>query len=475
MLEERPARTPAVPLLATKCYIPPARADLVRRPRLVSRLRAGLHSPLTLICAPAGFGKTTLLSEWYSSASASGETVALAHHLAWVALDEGDNDPVRFWRYVATAFEGVRPGTGQSILPLLESPQPPGMEFLLTTLINALAATCANDEIFLALDDYHAIADPAIHRGVTFLLERLPPTVHIIIASRVLPPLPLPRLRARGQVSEIRAADLRFTKEESAELVRGLIGESIPEPSLARLEMQIEGWAAGLQLAALSIRGSGDVSARVATMGASNRLVLEYVTDEVLHRQPAAVQRFLLHTAILERFSAPLCDAVTGDLDGQSMLETLERENLFLVPLDSEQRWYRYHHLFADLLRQRLKRTLPEAVSQLHTSAAQWLEQNGLLASAVEHALAGENYLLAARLIETYFQQMLERSEWTTLRRWLDTLPQPELQGSAYLSLVYAWTLIATGAFTAAEPHVADVERALRAPGRGYRGDSSAR
>jgi LuxR family transcriptional regulator, maltose regulon positive regulatory protein len=429
---------------------------------LVARLREGLQRPLTLICAPAGFGKTTLLGEWYTNDDFKPGADRPPLHLAWVALDEGDNDPVRFWRYVATAFESVWPGTGQFTLSLLESPQALPIEFLLTTLINTLAEReCASGEVFLVLDDYHAIEASDIHNGIAFLLEHLPPHVHIIIASRVPPPLPLARLRARGQVSEIHSVDLRFTREEAIELLHSLLGESLPESSLAKLEKQTEGWAAGLQLAALSLRGLDDIPAQIESYGGTNRLVLDYVTEEVLHRQPANVQRFLLHTSILQRLTASLCDAVTGDLDGQSMLETLEHEGLFLIPLDSEQRWYRYHHLFAHLLFQRLKRTLPEVVLQLHHRAAEWLEHNDLLTSAIPHALAGEDYALAVRLIESYFQKMQERSEMTTVRRWLDTLPTLVRKSNAYLSLIYAWTLIATGSFTAVEPYLDDVEHAL--------------
>jgi LuxR family transcriptional regulator, maltose regulon positive regulatory protein len=462
MLEERSAITHPAPLLSTKCFIPRTRADLVRRPRLVARLREGLQRPLTLICAPAGFGKTTLLGEWYAGDDFKSGAGIPTHHLAWVALDEGDNDPVRFWRYVATAFESVRPGTSQFILSLLESPQALPIELLLTTLINTLAEPdAASDEIFLVLDDYHAIEASDIHSGIAFLLEHLPPHVHIIIASRVPPPLPMARLRARGQLSEIRAVDLRFTRGEAIELLHSLLGESLPESSLTMLEKQTEGWAAGLQLAALSLRGLDDIPAQIEAFGGTNRLVLDYVAEEILHRQPANVQRFLLHTSILERLTASLCDAVTGDLDGQSMLETLEHESLFLIPLDSEQRWYRYHHLFAHLLFQRLKRTLPEVIPQLHHRAAEWLEHNDLLTSAIPHALASEDYALAVRLIESYFQKMLERSEMTTVRRWLDTLPTAVRKSNASLSLIYAWTLIATGSFTAVEPYLDDVENAL--------------
>ncbi|MGO8951138.1 MAG: LuxR C-terminal-related transcriptional regulator [Ktedonobacterales bacterium] len=456
MLEERSTTTLPAPLLATKCYIPRMRADLVRRPRLVGQLHEGLQRSLTLICAPAGFGKTTLLGEWYTAAGTAPEC-----RLAWVALDDGDNDPVRFWRYVASACENVEPGTGQCILPLLESPQPLPVEFLLTTFINALAAAPQDREIFLALDDYHTIYAPDIHTGIAFLVEHLPPNIHIIIASRITPPLPLARLRARGQLSEVRAVDLRFTRREATELVRTVLGESLPEASLATLAKQTEGWAAGLKLAALSLRGSEDIPARIAAFGGSNRLVLDYVTEEVLHRQPAAVQRFLLHTAILDQFSASLCNAVTGALDGQYMLEKLERENLFLIPLDGEQHWYRYHHLFASLLRQRLKRTLPAAIPQLHHRAAEWHQQHGLLSSAIEHALAGKDHALAAGFIEEYFRKMLERSERATMRRWLDSLPRQLLKSRAYLSLIYAWTLLATGYFSAVDPYLGDVERAL--------------
>ena len=459
MVEKTPAAL-AVPLLATKGFIPAARADLVRRPHLVARLQASVGKSLILVSAPAGFGKTTLLAEWYGGIRS--QPGGSPPRLGWVALDERDNDPVRFWRYVGTAFEAALPGSGRSMLALLEPPQSSdSFELPLTMLINALAET--PEEIFLALDDYHAISEPSIHQAVAFLLEHLPPTVHLIITGRVPPPLPLSRLRARGQLSEIRADDLRFTSEESIQLLHRLLGDALPEGELSSLEKQIEGWAAGLQLAALCLRGAEPGRKHISSVAWWNPMVLEYVTEEILHRQPATVQRFLLHTSILDEFSAALCDAVTGDQDGHGMLETLERENLFVIPLDHERRWYRYHHLFADMLRQRLARTLPEAIPRLHRRAAQWLEQQGQLAGAIEHTLAGEDYDHASRLIESYFASMEERSEWHTLRRWLDRLPRAMMQANPSLALIYAWALIATGRFTAAETYASEAEVAMAA------------
>ena len=447
-----------LPLLATKFYVPRVHPGLVHRPRLLERLSLGCMCPLTLLSAPAGFGKTTLLGEWHAAAFADNEGY---RRLAWLALDAGDNDPVRFWRYFFAAFDAACPGSGRMAMPLLESPESPPIELMLTTLVNALVAVPAGSEIFLALDDYHVVETPDIHNGVAFVLEHLPPHVHMIISSRTTPPLPLARMRARGQLLEVGVDDLRFTREESTLLLHSHLGESLPISSLNTLEKQTEGWVAGLQLAALSLRGSDDIPAQIAAFGGSNRLVLEYVTEEVLRRQPADVQRFLLHTSILDRFTASLCDAVTGNLDGQLMLETLERENLFLVPQDEEQRWYRYHHLFASLLRQKLRRVLPESIAHLHHHAAQWYEQHGLLTSAIEHALSSEDDALAMRLIATYFQTMLVHSEMITLRRWLDSLSPGLLKSSAYLSLIYAWTLLATGSFTSVEPYLVDAEEAL--------------
>jgi LuxR family maltose regulon positive regulatory protein len=446
-----------LPLLATKFYIPRVHPGLVHRPRLLERLSLGLRCPLTLLSAPAGFGKTTLLGEWHAAAFADRE----GYRLAWLALDAGDNDPVRFWRYFFAAFDAACPGSARLAMALLESPESPLTELMLTTLVNELASVPAGSEIFLALDDYHVVEAPDIHNGVAFVLEHLPPNVHMIISSRATPPLPLARMRARGQLSEVGVDDLRFTREESTLLLHSLLGEPLPISSLNTLEKQTEGWAAGLQLAALSLRGSVDIPGQIATYGGSNRLVLEYVTEEVLRRQPADVQRFLLHTSILGRFTADLCNAVTGNRDGQAMLEVLERENLFLVPQDEEQRWYRYHHLFASLLRQKLRRVLPESIAQLHRLAAQWYEKQGLLTSAIEHALVSEDDALAMRLIATYFQTMLVHSEMVTLRRWLDSLSPGLLESSAQLSLIYAWTLLATGSFTSVERYLVNVEEAL--------------
>jgi LuxR family maltose regulon positive regulatory protein len=468
MIETR-ATTPyafqPLPLLATKLYFPHLRSDLVQRPQLVTRLRASLRHPLTLICAPAGSGKTTLLGEWYASLGNLGnEPGAPLYRPAWVALDEGDNDPARFWRYVAAAFEQTQTGSGTPILSLLESPQQPPLELLLTTLLNALATPTAEStgaEIVLTLDDYHVITEQAIHEGIAFLLGHLPPSVHLIIASRATPPLPLARLRARNQLGEFSATDLRFTSDEATAFLQRLPGVSLSVDDIAALEQRTEGWVAGLQLAALSLQGAEDIPAQIAAFGGANRLVLDYVTEEVLRRQPATVQRFLLHTSILERFCAQLCNAVTGDSDGQETLETLERSNLFLIPLDGERRWYRYHHLFAGLLRRRLELTLPEAMPQLHSRAAIWHQQNGQLSDAVEHALAGGDDALAAQLIATYFLTMLERSEMVTVRRWLDALPQELLKTTPHLSLIYAWVLLAIAHFTEIEPHLRAAEQAL--------------
>jgi LuxR family maltose regulon positive regulatory protein len=366
-------------LLATKLHVPRPHPGFVVRPRLLDRLDQGLTRDLILVCAPAGSGKTALLADWAGRGQ---------RPVAWLSLDGGDNDPARFWRHTAAALERVRPGIGGRVGPLLGPPAPPSFEGLVTALINELAAQPAVDEAVLVLDDYHLIDAQPVHAALTFLLEHLPPGLHLVLASRSDPPLPLPRLRARGQLAELRAADLRFTAEEADALLREAAGGGLPGTAVAALTTRTEGWAAGLQLAALSLRGQADVTEFVATFSGSHRYVLDYLAGEVLDRQTAQVREFLLDTSVLERLSGELCDAVTGRSGGQAMLEAIERANLFLVPLDEVRGWWRYHQLFADLLRARLLQEQPGRVPALHRAAAGWHEAHGLADDAVRHAVA---------------------------------------------------------------------------------------
>ncbi len=343
-------------VLATKLYIPPARPQLVPRPRLSERLNEGLRSKpgVTLISAPAGFGKTTLLSEWVAHCG---------RPIAWISLDEGDNDPARFLTYLISALQSIDANIGAGVLDRLQSPQPPPPESILTTLLNEI--TDITDPFIYVLDDYHVIDSKPVNQALTFLLEHMPPQMHLVIATREDPDLPLARLRARGTLTELRAADLRFSLPEAAEFLNQTMGLKLSTENIAALESRTEGWIAGLQLAALSIQGQKDTTGFIQSFTGSHRFVLDYLVEEVLARQTERVQTFLLRTSILERMCGPLCDAVLGKENEKAnsesssfILEQLERANLFIVPLDNERRWYRYHHLFADLLRQRLGQSL---------------------------------------------------------------------------------------------------------------------
>ena len=351
-------------LLTTKLYVPRAHPNLVPRPRLGELLTEGMNRKLTLISAPAGFGKTTLLSEWRMLHSDSSRPIG------WISLDGGDNDLARFLSYMVAALQNVEPGVGEDALLLLRSPQLPPVETIMTALINSVGQIPV--EFVLLLDDYHVIANETIHCAVTFLLDYLPPQTHLVIASRVDPPLPLSRLRTRGQMTELRAADLRFTPEEATAFLKDVMGLSLSPTEVQALEDRTEGWIAGLQLAALSMQGREDVSGFIRAFTGSNRYVLDYLVEEVLDKQPEPITSFLLQTSILDRLSGGLCDAVTQVDRSQEMLEALERKNLFVFALDEERRWYRYHHLFAEVLRHHLRRTRPVLIPELHRRASRW-------------------------------------------------------------------------------------------------------
>ncbi len=382
-------------LLETKLYVPRPRRGLVLRPRLSERLDRGAASKLVLVSAPAGFGKTTLLGEWLAAGPAApgGERLA-----AWLSLDRGDNDPGSFWAYVIAALRAVAPGVGEGALAFLRAPQPPAIEAVLTALLNDLAAVAG--EIVLVLDDYHVIDGREVRDGMAFLVDHVPPGLHVVIASRADPVLPLARLRARGELAEIRAAELRFTAAEAAAYLNGMMGLELTARDVAALESRTEGWIAALQLAALSMQGRDDVAGFISGFAGDDRYVVDYLAEEVLARQSGRVQAFLLATCILGRLSGPLCDAVTGQGGGKAMLEALDRGNLFLVPLDDRRRWYRYHHLFADVLQARLLDEQPGQVPELHRRASAWYEQNGDRSEAVRHALAAGDFGRAADLVE---------------------------------------------------------------------------
>jgi len=439
-------------LLATKLHIPRTRPGFVARPRLVDRLAPAQAGELTLVCAPAGFGKTALLADWARRDP---------RPVAWLSLDDADNDPARFWRHLAAALETVCPGVADRVAALLQGLQPTSFEAVVTTLVNELAGVTG--EVVLLLDDYHLIQAPQVHQSMELLLAHLPSQLRLVLASRADPPLPLARLRARGQLAELRERDLRFSPEETAELLRTAVGSELPEAAVVALADRTEGWVAGLQLAALSLQGRINPAAFIDGFSGSHRYVLDYLTEEVLDGQPDHLVRFLLETSILERLCGPLCDAVTGRADSQALLEQVERANLFLVPLDEVRGWWRYHHLFADLLRARLAREQPERVPELHTSAAAWSEEHGLVDDAVRHALAAGELAWVARLVEQHFEELLWRSEDATLRRWLQALPAELVRSRPRLCLAQAYWALVGGRPEAVEPLVADAERAIAA------------
>jgi LuxR family maltose regulon positive regulatory protein len=424
----------STPILATKLYIPPPRPKVVHRPRLVERLNEGLHRKLTLISASAGFGKTTLVSEWVADCE---------RPIAWLSLDEGDNDPARFLTYLIAALQTIVADIGEGVLGLLQSPQPPPTEGILTALLNEIATV--PDNFILVLDDFHVVDSIPVDQALVFVLEHLPPQMHLVIATREDPQIPLARLRARGQLTELRAADLRFTPAEAADFLNQVMGLNLSAEDIAALETRTEGWIAGLQLAAVSLQGRDDPSAFVQAFSGSNRFVLDYLAEEVLARQEPEIQEFLLKTSILERMNASLCDAVMGDSgkrvsDSAARLDYLERANLFVVALDDERSWYRYHHLFADLLRGRLAQRLPDQAAALHLRASAWFEGRGLLDEAIAHTLAAGEMERAADLVERIAIRMFVEERATTLSHWIDALPERVVRARPWLCLYHAWT-----------------------------------
>jgi LuxR family transcriptional regulator, maltose regulon positive regulatory protein len=447
----------ASPLLETKLYAPRLRRGLVARPRLSERLGRGAESKLTLISAPAGFGKTTLLAEWLA-ASPAGQ-----HSLAWLSLDQNDNQPASFWTYLITALQSVTPGNGAAALSLLQGPQTPPIETILATLLNELSGV-PNDTV-LVLDDYHLIEAHDIQDGVAFLLEHLPPQIHLVIATRADPALPLARLRARGELVEIRAADLRFTPDEAAAYLNEVMGLELAASDVAALEGRTEGWIAALQLAALSMQGRDDVAGFIAAFAGDDRYIVDYLVEEVLRRQPEDVRTFLLQTSILGRMSGPLCDAVTGQDGGKAMLEALDRGNLFLVPLDDRRRWYRYHQLFADVLRAHLEQEQPEQVPGLHRRASEWFEKNGTQSEAIRHALAGADFERAATLVELAIPAMRQSRQEATALAWLRALPDEVIAVRPVLSVHYAGALLLDGKLEGVEARLRDAELWLDSTG----------
>jgi LuxR family maltose regulon positive regulatory protein len=443
-------------LLETKLYVPRSRRGLVPRPRLSERLDRGAASTLMLVSAPAGFGKTTLLTEWLAAGPAAPGDERLA---AWLSLDQSDNDPGSFWTYVIAALRTAAPGVGESALTLLQAPQPPPIETVLTALLNDLAAMTR--EIVLVLDDYHVIDTHAVQGGMAFLLDHAPPGLHVVIAGRADPALPLARLRARGELAETRAAELRFTPDEAAAYLNETMGLPLTARDVAALEGRTEGWIAALQLAALSMQGRDNVAGFIAGFAGDDRYVVDYLAEEVLQRQPDRVQAFLLQTSILSRLSGPLCDAVTGQGDGKAMLAALDRGNLFLVALDDRRRWYRYHQLFADVLQARLRDEQPGQVPDLHRRASAWYERSGEPSEAIRHALAAGDFGRAADLVELAIPPMRRVRQEATVQGWLAVIPDELIRVRPVLSVASAAASLARGELDGVEGWLRDAERCL--------------
>ena len=461
-----------VRLLRTKLYIPLPHPDLVEREALASRLDEGLCRRLVVVVAPAGSGKTTLLSAW---------AVQQGGGVAWVSLDENDNDPLRFWAYAIAALQNLQPGVGETALAMLGSPQPPPLEFALTELLNDLADF--SGDATLIFDDYHTIHAEAIHQSLAFWVEKLPPMLHLVLAGRSEPPLPLARWRGRRELLELQPADLRFSYADAAALLNQVMALELTAGQVAALERATEGWAAGLQLAALSMRGVEDVEAFIHSFSGSHRYIFDYLAQEVLNRQTEGVQNFLICTSILERLTGPLCDEIlqgigekeaslpaipsplSPALPSQQILESLERLNLFIVPLDQQRRWYRYHHLFAEFLHTRLEQRLEASqIAGLHRRASAWLESQGLTGEAIQHAAAAGDTSRAVEITRAATWTMFERSELITLIGWLKLLPPQAILDNLALRLIAAWAHLATSQFDQVEPYLEGITSLLGVP-----------
>lgn len=439
-------------ILATKLYIPPPRNKVVLRARLINRLNEGLSGKLTLISAPAGFGKTTLVSEWLAASNRS---------VGWLSLDEGDNDPTRFLMYFVTALQKVTADLGKGLLSEIQSPQPPPTETILTALLNEMSGIA--DPFTLVLDDYHVLDSNPIDKALTFLIEHSPPQMHLVIATREDPQLPLARLRARGQLSELRAIDLRFTASEAAAFLKQVMGLHLSLDDIDALEARTEGWVAGLQLAALSLQGQQDVSLFIREFAGDHRYIVDYLVEEVLQRQPEDVRRFLLQTAILDRLNGPLCDAVTGQAGGSARLEILMRGNFFVVPLDENRHWFRYHHLFADVLLAHLMAEQPDQVAALHLRASQWYEDRDLVTDAIRHALAAGDFERTAILIEQTLSVIVRNRQEVMLLGWLRALPVEIVRDRPVLTVYFAGTLLQNGQIEGVEEKLRFAEQWMEA------------
>lgn len=439
-----------MPILTTKLYIPLPRTKVVLRPRLIDRLNEGLNRKLTLISASAGFGKTTLVSEWVAGCD---------RPVAWLSLDEGDIDAARFLSHLVAALQTVEENIGGGAVSALKSPQPPSTESILTILLNDISALPY--KFVLVLDDYHVIDATWIDDAFNFLLEHLPPQMHLVIATRENPQLPFGRLRARGHLTELRDTDLRFTPGEAAAFLNQVMGLGLSADDMTALERRTEGWIAGLQLAALSMQGRKDIPAFIREFAGDNRYIMDYLVEEVLQRQPDPIRSFLLQTSILDRLHGPLCDAVTGQEEGVARLQLLERGNFFVVPLDDRRQWYRYHHLFAEVLSAHLRSDQPDRVASLHRRASIWHEQHGSPDDAIRHALAAGDFARAANLVELAIPALRRSRQETAMLGWLESLPDELVRRRPVLSVWYAGALLAGGQLEAAPDRLRDAEQWL--------------
>jgi LuxR family maltose regulon positive regulatory protein len=456
-----------IPILFTKLHMPPTRPGIVLRRRLIEQLAEGLHGRLTVISASAGYGKTTLVTEWLATCD---------RPVAWLSMDEGDNEPARFLTYLTAALQTIAPSSGEGVFALLQSPQSPPIESIITALLNEIIAIPY--PFILVLDDYHVVDAGPIDHAIAMLIEQMPPQMHVIMTTRQAPRLPLARLRARNQLAEVRASDLRFTSSEAAEFLTRVMGLNLSNNDITLLESQTEGWIAGLQLAALSMKGHEDPASFVQSFTGSHRFVMDYLVEEVLQQQPSSIQAFLLRTSILERLSGPLCDAVLCSEDdehqppspsGQQLLEFLERANLFIVPLDNERQWYRYHHLFADLLRIRLHQNIAlnagdgvSQVARLHTRASKWYEEHGQELDAFHHAGEAGDHRRAARLVEGNGLPLLFRGAVYPVMKWLDSLSNKDRDEMPSLWVMHASAMLMVGQLTAVEQKLQAAEQALQ-------------
>ena len=440
-------------LLASKFHVPQLRAGLVPRPHVVEQLEQGARRALTLISAPAGSGKTTILGSWLRDAEMM---------TAWLSLDSHDNDLQRFWSYVVAALDNLRPGTfkkAQALLETSRSRQPPPIEDVLTTLINDLVAL--EDDFVLVFDDYHEIVTSSIHTSLAFLLDYLPAQMHLFIVTRSDPPFSLARLRSRDQLIEVRTADLRFSRQEAALFLNTIMGLHLTAEEIAVLEARTEGWVAGLQLVGLSMQRQRDIPGFIAAFAGSNHYIVNYLAEEVLQKQTGDVQQFLLHTSLLDRLSASLCQEVTGYTESRTMLAQLEQANLFVVALDDEHAWYRYHQLFADFLRTRLQQNQPDLVNELHHRAAHWYQRNAYYEEAMSHLLLVQDFAQAAQLIEQSSEELMRRGDFTMLNRWISLLPVPLVRSNPNVIIIHAKVLALLAQLPAAEARLQELEALL--------------